>query len=182
MKNNIKKISLTGLLAAMSTILYIFPTFPIFPAFIWLEIDFADIPALFAAVAINPIIGAVVILIRNTIHLLVTTTGMVGELSNFIISSVFVVSLGFLSHGFSKKHSLSLKRLLLAAVLGIVVQNITAVLCNKFIMIPLYGIQGDPLTYILAGVVPFNAIKTAVSTGMFIVLYRVLLPKIRTFI
>ncbi len=179
MKSSIKKISLTGVLAAMSTILYIFPTFPILPAFPWLEIDFADIPALFAAVAINPIIGGIVVLIRNTIHLLATSTGMVGELSNFIISSIFVVSVGFLSRGISKKSLPSVKKLVIASVLGIVIQNVIAVLCNRFIMIPLYGIKGDPMTYILAGVVPFNAVKTVISCSMFIVLYKALFPKIK---
>lgn len=180
MNNQVKKISLAGVLAAMSAILYMFPTFPVLPAFPWLEIDFADVPALFAAVTLNPILGGIIVLIRNTIHLVVSSTGMVGELSNFIISSLFVVTVGFAAKGFGKAKAVpGMKRLVISAVVGIVVQNIVAVLCNRFIMIPMYGIKGDPMTYILAGVVPFNAVKTVVSCCMFIVLYKTLVPKIK---
>ncbi len=180
MNKEAKRTSLAGVLAAMSAILYIFPTFPVFPAFPWLEIDFADVPALFAAVSLNPILGGVIVLIRNTIHLLVSSTGMVGELSNFIISSIFVMCLGFTAMGLKKASSpLSFKRLVVSSVFGVIIQNITAVLCNRFIMIPMYGIQGDPKTYILAGVVPFNAVKTVVSCFMFILLYKALTPKIK---
>ena len=178
----LKKISLAGIFAAMSTILYIFPTFPILPAFPWLEIDFADVPALMASVMIHPVVAGIVVLIRNTIHLMVSSTGMVGELSNFIISSVFVVSTGFIVKAFSKNKYPNLKRLVAAAVLGVIIQNIVAILCNRFIMIPMYGIQGDPMAYILAGVVPFNALKTAVSSVMFIILYKAVLPKIKHFL
>ena len=182
MHNQLKKISLAGILAAMSTILYMFPTFPILPAFPWLEIDFADIPALLASVLINPIIGGIVVLIRNTIHLMVSSTGMVGELSNFIISSMFVVSAGMIATSLGKNKRPSTKRLIVTAIFAIIIQNIVAILCNRFIMIPMYGIQGNPMTYILAGVVPFNAFKTAVSSVMFIILYKAVMPKIKHFL
>lgn len=183
MNKQIKKMSLAGVLAAMSAILYMFPTFPVLPAFPWLEIDFADVPALFAAALINPILGGAIVLIRNTIHLIVSSTGMIGELSNFIISSLFVVTVGFAARGFkcANKTALGAKRLIFSAAVGIVVQNIVAVLCNRFIMIPMYGIKGDPMIYILSGVVPFNAVKTAVSCFVFVVLYKTVVPKIKNF-
>lgn len=182
MQNKSKLISVTGILTAMSTILYVYPTFPIIPAFPWLKIDFADVPALFASVLINPIFGGVVVLIRNTIHLLISSTGMVGELSNFIISASYVMFAGIVVKLVSRKNHFSVVRLIISMFCAMVVQVAVATLCNKYIMIPLYGIQGDPMEYVLMGVVPFNLIKTAMSSAIFVLIYRALIPKIKRYI
>lgn len=182
MQNKARLVSITGILTAMSTILYVYPTFPIIPAFPWLKIDFADVPALFAALLINPIIGGIVVLIRNSIHLLISSTGMVGELSNFIISALFVMSAGVFSRIYSKEKVLSVCRLIFTMISAMLIQVVVATLCNKYIMIPLYGIQGDPAEYLLMGVVPFNLIKTAMSSVLFLLIYRTLIPKIRRYI
>ena len=175
-------IPVTGVLAAMSTILYVFPKIRWFPPFHFLEIDFADIPALIASCLMNPIIGGIVILIRNSIHLLMTSTGMVGELSNFIISGMFVVSAGILFKLLKKQQYLSTSRLIAAMAIATVVQVVVAVLCNKYIMIPMYGIQGDPAEYIMMAVVPFNLIKTFMSSTIFVIVYKALIPKIKRYI
>lgn len=182
MQNKSKLVSITGILTAMSTILYVYPTFPIIPAFPWLKIDFADVPALFASVLINPLIGGIVVLIRNTIHLLISSTGMVGELSNFIISAIYVMFAGMMAKLLSKTKLLPLVKLVVSMLAAMAVQVIVATLCNKYIMIPLYGIQGDPAEYILMGVVPFNLIKTAMSSVIFILIYKALVPKIKQYI
>ena len=180
--NLLLKIALTGVLAAVAAILYMFPTFPILPLFPWLEIDFADVPALFVSVLINPIYGGIVVFIRNLVHIPPSSTGMVGELSNFIISSLFVMSAGFFARIFRKNKDLSLVRLIIVMLIGMLVQVVAATLCNRYIMIPLYGIKGSALQYILLGVVPFNLIKTAISSTVFIVLFKLLLPKIKRYL
>lgn len=63
----------------------------------FLEIEFSDIPAVIAALQFGPFAGVVVELIKNLIKALTaSTTGMVGELANFIISSAFMIPLGAL--------------------------------------------------------------------------------------
>ncbi len=174
-----KKIALAGVLAAMSAILYMFPTFSIFPAFSWLEIDFADIPAIFASVIISPLTGGVVVLIRNTVHLLASSTMMIGELSNFLISAVFVVVTGVLYRTLkNRKHGLAL-----SLVLAAVCQIITAMAVNYFIMIPLYSafVNFNEIgkgVYIFAGVLPFNAIKDTVTCIVFCLVYKYIRPHI----
>ena len=182
MKNRSKSISITGILTAMSAILYVFPKIKWLPPFHWLEIDFADVPALIASCLINPFFGGIVVLIRNTIHLLISSTGMVGELSNFIISGFFVVFAGVFFKTCEKKRSLSIMWLIITMVSATIVQVTVAVLCNKYIMIPMYGIQGDPAEYLLAAVIPFNFIKTFMSSAVFIILYKALIPKIKRYI
>ncbi len=63
----------------------------------FLEIEFSDIPAVIAALQFGPFAGVVVELIKNLIKALtMSTTGMVGELANFIISSAFIIPVGAL--------------------------------------------------------------------------------------
>ena len=182
MKNKSRLISFTGILTAMSAILYVFPKIKWLPPFHFLEIDFADVPALIASCLINPIFGGIVVLIRNSLHLLISSTGMVGELSNFIISGMFVIFAGVFFKIYEKKQSLSMFRMIVAMLSAMVVQVTVAVLCNKYIMIPMYGIQGDPAEYLLAAVIPFNLIKTLLSSVVFITIYKALVPKIKQYI
>ena len=189
MKSRIKKITIIGTLTAMSEILYLFPTFPILPAFSWLEIDFADIPALFASILISPAAGAAVVLIRNTVHLTVSSTAMTGELSNFLISALFVFAAGMFYRLFAKKNAaaeagIRMKNVVCALVLGTVCQVITAMLVNYFIMIPLYSafINFDELGkayYIFGGVLPFNIIKCTITSAVFVPVVRYAYPPIR---
>ena len=177
--NNTKKIALSGVLAAISAILYMFPTFPVFPAFSWLEIDFADIPAIFASIAISPIIGGTVVLIRNTVHLLASSTMMIGELSNFLISAVFVVMSGMLYRAFKE----SRYRVLVSLVIAAACQVVTAMAVNYFIMIPLYStfVNFNEIgkgVYIFAGVLPFNIIKDSITILVFCLVYKYVKPNL----
>lgn len=174
-----KKIALTGVLAAMSAILYMFPTFPILPAFPWLEIDFADIPAIFASIAVSPVAGGVVVAIRNTVHLVASSTAMTGELSNFLNSAVFVVFTGVLYSAFKNAKY----RIVLSLVFAAVCQLVTAMAVNYFIMIPLYSnfVNFDEIgkgVYIFAGVLPFNAIKDTVTCVVFSLVYKYIMPHV----
>lgn len=181
MKSNSKSIALVGILSAMSAILYLFPTFPILPAFSWLELDFADVPALLVSALVHPVVGGVVVLIRNVIHLPFSSTGMTGELSNFIISSVFVMASGVLFRLFSKNKKTTFKSATATMPFALIVQVVMAVLCNKYIMLKVFPVPGSAVDYILMGVVPFNLIKTTISFVIFLVVYKVLVPKIKQF-
>ncbi len=172
-----KKIALVGVLAAMSSLLYIFPTFSIFPGFAWLEIDFADVPALVSSLVVSPWAGLVTIFVRNTVHLAISSTMLIGELSNFLISSVFVVSFGFVARAVSKNKKYSLKFVCVSLLIAAVFQIIAAMLVNYFIMIPLYSAFVDfskigEAVYIFAGVLPFNAIKDTMTSLVFVLLFK----------
>lgn len=63
----------------------------------FLEIEFSDIPAIIAALQFGPFSGVIVELIKNLIKALTaTTTGYVGELANFLISSAYIIPVGIL--------------------------------------------------------------------------------------
>ena len=179
MKTNTKTIVLVGVLAALSYVLMIFPKIPgIIPAFPWLDIDFSDVPALLASVAVSPIAGVLVVLIKNVLHLTVTSTGAVGELSNFICGASLVLTCG-LTTKYLFKNMLNKYKLLITLPIASIAQVCAAILGNYFLMIPLYGIQATANAYIIGGVIPFNLIKDVLVCVVFYFIYVLVYPKIQ---
>lgn len=182
---NIKKIALISILAAMSFILFMFPKFPLLAAFPWLDLDLSDVPALFASIVISPVSGLAVAFIKNVIHLAVTSTAMVGELSNFLINGSFVFAVGLVYKYLFKNKCFG--TIVASVFISIIVQLIVAVVVNYYIMIPMYSAfvnfekLGGAKHYILAGVIPFNFIKDVLTSAMFCLLYKVLNVKIIRF-
>ena len=182
-----KKVSITGILAALSAILYVYPHFVVLPGFTMFKMDFADIPALLAATVVSPLSGVLVVFIRDAVHLFMSDTLGIGELSNFIISASFVTVTGLVIKA-SKNEIASVKRTITAMVLASVCTVAISVLSNYFLIIKLYEIFVNPeimsfvggvKNYIVAGVLPFNAIKAGINSVIFVTIYKALIPKIR---
>ncbi len=131
-KNSARKIVVTGLLAALSSVL-MYLNFALPFSLPFLKIDFSDFPALLASFAVGPVSGFVVCLIKNLISLPASSTMGFGELSNFILSTAFVLSSGI----FYKKHK-SKKGALIASAIGVVTMSVCAIFSNYFIVYPAY--------------------------------------------
>mgnify|MGYP000855087124 CR=1 FL=1 len=92
-KNNVRTIAVTGMLSAVAVVLmYLEIPIPIMPGLI--KFDFSDLPALLGAYALGPVAGIIICLIKNVVHLAASQSMLVGELSNFILGSVFVFTAG----------------------------------------------------------------------------------------
>lgn len=183
MQKRIKTTVFVGIFAAMAYVLFLFPKFPILAAFPWLDIDLSDVPGLMASGVISPWAGLLVALIKNLLHLSVTSTGMVGEVSNFLVNGTFILAFGLIyRHVFGAREKVSCVAAALA--LASVFQITAAVLVNYFLMIPMYSAfvnfeeLGGAQYYILAGVIPFNLIKDVLVSAVFMLLFRALHRKI----
>jgi riboflavin transporter FmnP len=131
-KMNVRTITMTGLFGALSAVLMMFSfNVPLMPSFI--KMDFSELPALIAAFSMGPVSGMMVCLVKNLINLMFSTTGGVGELSNFILGCAFVVPAGLIY-----KHSKSKKTALIGALAGAVIMAVFSVFSNYFIVYPVY--------------------------------------------
>lgn len=127
------KITVTALLSAIAFILqYIEIPIPLMPPFI--KFDFSDLPALLAAFSLGPVYGVVTELIKNLVHLPVSSSAMIGELSNFILGAAFVFTAGCIY-----KRKKTRKGALMASIAGSVVMAAVSLPVNYFIIYPLYG-------------------------------------------
>ena len=134
-KMNLSKVAVTAIMAAIAAVLIEFPSFPIpaiMPGFI--KFDFSELPALLTSFSLGPQWAIVVCLIKNMVSLLSTSTGGVGELSNFLLSCAFVVPAGLIYRKFKTRAGAfwgSLTGALTMAGLG--------VLTNYFVVYPIYA-------------------------------------------
>ena len=89
----IRKLTVTAIMSALSFgLMFIEFSIPIMPAFI--KLDISDLPALITSFAYGPVYGVVVCLIKNLIHMTISKSLFIGELSNFLLGSVFVFIAG----------------------------------------------------------------------------------------
>lgn len=174
MKLTIKYIVLIALLSAFAVVLSFFPHFPILPAFPFLKLDFADVPALFASLVFPPFFGIFVEAVKNVITTLIsgTTTGFVGELANFLIGSVYCLSAGLLAKYTFRKTLMKWKLIFLLPI-AVILETACACVINYFLLGPIYGLSGAALqSFVAAGALPFNLIKGALQAVVLYFLYR----------
>ena len=128
----VRKLTTTAVMAAIATILmYIEFPIPIMPGFI--KLDFSELPALLTSFALGPWYGALVCLLKNLIHLPVTSSSGVGELANFLIGVCFVIPAGYI-YQFRK----SRKGALIGSLVGALFMAVISFPINYFIVYPFY--------------------------------------------
>ena len=187
---NIRFIVMTGVLSAVATVLMMLSfSVPFMPSFI--KMDFSELPALIASFSMGPISGVMVCLIKNLINLPMTTTGGVGELSNFLLGVCLVLPAG-LVYRFRKNR----RAAFLAALAGSVIMGVASLPINYFLTYPIYAkilpieaIVGmyqaifpkvDGLfSCLLIFNVPYTFLKGLIDTLLTFVLYKRISPLIK---
>lgn len=132
-QHNVRYMTVTAMLSAVAFALMFFEfSIPfLVPSFI--QMDLSELPALIGAFAMGPWYGVIICLIKNLIHLLITTTGGVGELSNFILGAAFVLPAGLIYQRKKTK-----KNAVIGSVLGAAFMALLSVASNYFIVYPVY--------------------------------------------
>lgn len=132
-QHNVRYMTVTAMLSAVAFALMFFEfSIPfLVPSFI--QMDLSELPALIGAFAMGPWYGVIICLIKNLIHLLITTTGGVGELSNFILGAAFVLPAGLIYQRKKTK-----KKAVIGSVLGAAFMALLSVASNYFIVYPVY--------------------------------------------
>jgi riboflavin transporter FmnP len=189
---NVRKMTVTAMLSAIAFVLMFLDTaVPIMPSFI--KLDLSELPALIATFALGPVCGVIVCLIKNLLHLLITTTGGVGELSNFILGAAFVLPAGLIY-----QHKKTKKNAIIGAIVGALAMAIISFPSNLFIVYPVYY-NFMPKDVIIAAYqalvpfanidsiakclllfnVPFTFVKGLISAIITILIYQPLRPLLK---
>lgn len=182
-----------AILSALATVIMFFEfPLPLFPVF--LKIDFSEIPALLAAFALGPWSAVMIELIKNLIHLPMSSTMGIGEVANFLVGSIFVIPVGLIYKRMKNKGGA-----VIALGTGILSMAVFASLLNYFALIPLYaavlnfpvdavvgmGTQANEKivgikSLIAFGILPFNLIKGVVVSLIVTLMYKKLSPLLHT--
>lgn len=181
-----------GMLTAAAVALqYLEIAIPIMPTFI--KLDFSDLPALLGAFAYGPIAGILIELLKNVIHMAVSQSGFVGELSNFILGAVFTGVAGAIY-----AHKKTRATALIGGFVGALAMALISIPSNYFIIYPMYySILGFPepavlgmyqvllpsvksiLQALLIFNVPFTFVKGLISMVICGLIYKPLRPLLK---
>ena len=192
-KKNIKPvkfIAVTGIFAALATILYVVvPDFGLGFTPPWLKVHLDEIPIFLVGYMYGPLATIVVTLVKTLVKLPMTKTACVGEIGDFIFTMVFVLPVVIF---YEKRRKLS------SVFIGIGFSTlghiIFAMIANVYFMIPFYSflyhiaiedlgamcakiipaVSGDNWVwlYALIMVAPMNLIKDTIVVVVVLLLYK----------
>ena len=178
-----RRLTVTAMMAAISTVVMFFEfTFPPFPPF--LKFDLSGLPVLLTSFMMGPAQAVLVVLIKDLIHLLSTTTGGVGELADFLILSSFAITAGLIHRRLPSARGTAL-----ACACGSLVIAVVGALANYYLLIPFFSnlmpidaiisacnalnpAIDSLMGYILFGAVPFNLTKGVVLSVVTVLSYK----------
>ena len=152
------------------------------------RMDFSDLPALIGAFAYGPVWGIVIEAVKNTLHLMQSATGGIGELANFLIGSALVVPAGII-YSRNKTRNTAL----IGCLVGSVCMGIASALANYYILLPLFQMFMPmeemiaafaafiPLIHtkfdiVLLSALPMNVLKGLVISLVTMLIYKRLSP------
>lgn len=131
---SVEKIAVTGILTAISWVLYMYVKFPLpflFPSF--LDIQFSDMPALLGGFAWGPWVGCAIVVFRGLLKMPFSGTACVGEIADIIIGIALVLPASLIY----QKHK-SKKGAIVSLLVGSASAVLASVIVNRFMLIPLY--------------------------------------------
>ena len=183
----VRNLTVTAVLSAVAFVLMLLDfSVPIMPSFI--KMDISEFPALLATFALGPVYGGAVCLVKNLLHLLMTKTAGVGELSNFLLGAAFTVTAGLIY-----KLNKTKKGAYIGSFTGAVAMAILSLPINYFITYPFYmnfmplesiikayqailpGVDGL-LSCLLIFNLPFTLVKGLLSFLLTVLTYKRLRP------
>ncbi len=175
-----------GLLSAMAVILFYIEI----PVVAFYKLDLSTLPAILAGFAMGPLQGIAVIIVKDLVHMLGTSTACVGEVADMLMSCAFVIPASL----YYRKHK-NRRSALISMLIGSVCMIVVSVLVNYFILIPAYqvlmnlpleviigmgqkvfGFIDTTVELVLAITAPFNILKAVVLSVVTYLLYKRVSP------
>lgn len=181
------KVSVLSVIAFI--LMYVdFPITFLAPGFI--KMDISDAPALIGGFAMGPLAGIFIEGIKVILEMIFkgTTTGGVGELSNFLVGCAFVIPSSLIYH-----HKKTYRSALIGLLVGIIIMTLFATVSNYYFIFPLYS-KFMPMDAIVAAgtavtkkvtdlwslmvycMIPFNLFKGIIASIVVLLLYKRVSP------
>lgn len=180
-------ICFVGLFGALSTILMLFQV-PLFFVPGFMKLDAAELPAILGAFMFGPAAGESIVLVKIALNLLIdgTDTMYVGELSNLLLSSIYVLC----ASGIYQRRKTK-KTAAVSLLISVVLTSVIAVISNTLLTFPAYAVVYglsmdkivemagavnplvcDAVTMMIWSILPFNLIKYGAVSVLTFLLYK----------
>ena len=196
-RNSTRRLVLTAILGAISTILMILEIpMPLIPPFV--KMDFSELPVILGGFIMGPVSGSLIAVIKVVLNLLLngTTTAGIGELANLIYSLGYMLPAVFIYRKIRTK-----KGAVISLVIGTIITSIISLIMNIVVIFPVYaqlmGLSLEDIISICASVnpyvknmvslmifsmLPFNLFKYGVTSVITFIFYKKLSHFIRNYI
>lgn len=145
-----------------------FLEFALFPASVvpFLKLDFSNVFIMLSGFMYGPIAALITGVIKELLCLIGSSTFGVGQIANMMIILVFVLPPAIIY-----RYKKGIKVVILSLIISCVLQTIAAVLVNKFITFPLYG-MAEVFDQAFWLIVAFNVIKSVSVSILTVLLYK----------
>ena len=146
-----------------------FLEFPIFPAAGFLKLDFSFVFVLLGGFMYGPVAGVMISATKELLRFTTSSTGGVGELANFIVCVAFIIVPTVVYY-----YKKGIITVIITLICGIVLQTAAALICNRYIMFPLYMAGGAKAAFesLWTYVLFFNLIKGVAISAIVFLLYK----------
>ncbi len=163
-----KKLVTLALFTALAYVISLI-SFSVFPATPYLKLDFGNVFIMLSAFLFGPIEGIVICLVKEMLSLFNTSSGGVGEIANFLMTSSFIL-LPSIVYRYKK----GIKAVALSLCGACLIGTAVASAVNRFIVFPLYMGDKAPAVFdeVFLFVILFNIIKTVSISVVTVALYK----------
>ena len=172
-----KNVAGMAVFSALSFVVYLLeiPIFAGTPAS-FLELDLSNVFVMLAGFMYGPIPAIIVTLVKELIHITVGSTGGVGELANFIITSAYVLIPSIVYY-----HKKGFKWVVITLILACLVQTGVSLIVNKFINFPFFmgsvpfvptQTSNSMFDMLWGYILAFNVIKSVIISAVTVLLYK----------
>lgn len=186
-KISTKMICFIGLFGALSAVLMLFKI-PLFFAPSFMKLDFAELPCMIGGFTFGPVAGVAIVVVKLLLNLLLNGSDSmyVGEISNLILSSTYVLTASFIYRKRKTK-----KVAAISLLIAVLVTSFASVISNTYFTFPAYAtiyslgmdsivkmagavnpLVKDVPTMMLFSVVPFNLIKYGLVSAITFLVYK----------
>lgn len=176
MNEKTKKITMIGMLCAVSYLVMMVGRVPIVPAVSFLKYDPKDVIIVIGGFIFGPMVSLLISLIVSVVEMLsVSETGIIGLIMNVIATCSFACVAAFV---YKKKHTMS--GAILGLGLGTICMTAVMLLWNYFIT-PIYmGYPREAVAeLLLPAFLPFNLIKGGINLGITLLVYKPIVTALR---
>lgn len=175
-----------AILGALAAILFYIEI----PVVAFYKLDLSTLPALLGAFSMGPLPGLAILLVKDLLGLLHSSSMYVGELADFLMGAAFVLPAAWIY----RRHK-TRKTALIGMAVGTLCMVVAAVAVNWFVMFPFYmNAFGMPMEGIVAMAqkalpfvdapwkvllyvtAPFNLLKGVILSALTYVMYKRLSP------
>lgn len=175
--NRTINLTFSALMTALAIVLSYFPEIPLAFFAPWLKLDFSFTPLLLLGFTLGPLWMSIALLVTNAVHILGGTTGGVGELANVLVGLAFLMPPTLM---YLRKKTRA--NAVIGMLMGIVLMIVTAVVVNRYILLPVFfggnfveKLADAGLTlngYLFGAIAPFNLVKGLVNSLIAFLLYK----------